>query len=540
MALKKKKDQSNEPEKVADDFLAQEAALEQETGAEYTLDIPDDEIWTYQIEGLQAPHINKPFKNAAIKKVVIVIALVLAIGCAIFLSVRAVHNDMYKYKELEDGTYELVKFSNPGGVTDITVDYVVDLETGEKDETKPISSIAEYAFNCDELITTITIGKDVKSIDCKSIYSCWKLRSVWVDDANETYCDIDGVVYTKDLTHAVHYPTAHDMHLMINNDYAVEEIDDNGNRKFISKVKDDNGNLVDNDGNNLVERVWGTNSQYNELWFQTYNKTCRTYVVPSTVTSLDDMSFAYSDIVDLYLPEGITYMGNMALFKNTALTNIYTYKTDSEITDTTYKAIDSMTEIYPSLPDGLEFIGSDCMYYLRGLNYMYIPSSVTEIGHHALWDAVYKENDELKGVSFIDMGIDEQGYENNVKTGQQWRPQYDYMLFKKSVDLNFSAERQSQFNYNIHRQYYWALQWIIGHSDDTAKAASGYLVKDMDKDGTPELVLREYDAESKTTKDSILTFNHGYLEKYSGSANYAPDDLSAIDDNTMLDTILEG
>ena len=59
MKKSKKKDK-----KQNDDFLAEEARQEQETAPAYTLDIPDDEIWTYQIEGLQAPHINKPFKNA--------------------------------------------------------------------------------------------------------------------------------------------------------------------------------------------------------------------------------------------------------------------------------------------------------------------------------------------------------------------------------------------------------------------------------------------------------------------------------------------
>ena len=53
MKLFKKKSNSN------DDFLAQEAKEEAATAADYTLDIPDDEIWIYQIEGLQAPAINK-------------------------------------------------------------------------------------------------------------------------------------------------------------------------------------------------------------------------------------------------------------------------------------------------------------------------------------------------------------------------------------------------------------------------------------------------------------------------------------------------
>ena len=42
---KRKKNEVNTIEN--DDFLAQEAQESQETAEDYTLDIPDDEIWTY-------------------------------------------------------------------------------------------------------------------------------------------------------------------------------------------------------------------------------------------------------------------------------------------------------------------------------------------------------------------------------------------------------------------------------------------------------------------------------------------------------------
>ena len=37
------------------------------------LDIPEDEIWTYQVPGLAAPHINKPYKYYNFKKAIFVI-----------------------------------------------------------------------------------------------------------------------------------------------------------------------------------------------------------------------------------------------------------------------------------------------------------------------------------------------------------------------------------------------------------------------------------------------------------------------------------
>lgn len=524
---KNKKDNASKPEEKNDDFLAQEAKEMHDDSFQYTLDIPEDEIWTYQIEGLQKPHVNQPFDNAKVKKIVVVIVLLIAIGTAIFFSVRAVHSDEYKYKQLEDGTYELVKYSNPGSVDKVTIDYVVDKKTGEKDTSKPITVINEYAFNCDEILREITIGKDVREIDGKSIYSCWWLQNVFVDKENQSYCDIDGVIYNKDVTEIIFYPNDHDKYLRLKTGYA--ELDSKG--EIRSK-------LVDDDGKEM-EELWGTTKNYNEAYFQKYNRDVRTYVVPSTVTKIGQLAFAYSNIVDLYIPEGVKTMESMAVFKNSVLLNIFSYKTDSEVTDTTYKGIDSMSEIYDSLPDGLEYIGSDCFYYERGLTYMYIPDSVTEIGHHAFWDVAYKEDNEIKGLAELNCASTEENFDANCKTGDQWRAQYDYMLFKKSIPVNFSAERQSQKSNNIHREYYWSVQWIINNCSEEVKNNSLYLVKDFDNDGTPELVLREYNEETKKTTDTILTIEYNYLEKYKGYSKYSADEMSKLDDNAQLDAIFD-
>ena len=125
-----------------------------------------------------------------------------------------------------------------------------------------------------------------------------------------------------------------------------------------------------------------------------------------------------------------------------SLENIYTYKTNNVISDTSCKAKDSFSEIYLSLPEGLEYIGSDSLSYNQAMSYIYIPSSVTYIGHHAFWDDVYKEDNQLKGISVINVAASEAEFDN-VEVGDQWRPQYDYMLFKKSVDVNYGVERQS-------------------------------------------------------------------------------------------------
>ena len=396
-----------------DDFLAQEAKEEAATAPAYTLDIPEDEIWTYHIEGLQAPRIGKEVKNKRKKQILVVAILVIAIGTAIWLSMRAVHSETYKYSVLEDGTYELVKFSNPGNIFTLTID------NAEDDASKPISTLHEFAFNCDEKITEITIGKNVKQIDGKTFYSCWALQKIKVDPENEAYCDVDGVLYSKDMTKLICYPIDHDKYLRTLTGY--------------TDLRDDDGKPM--------EELWGTTQTYDDAFYAEYNRLTRTYVVPSNVKTLGELSLNYSNIVDLYLPEGLETIETFAVFKNTVLLNIFSYTVDGENSDTTADAINSMTLIYPSLPEGLTYIGSDAFTYDQGLSYLFIPASVTHIGHHAFWDTCYKDGGEVKGIAQINAAADEETFKTNVERGDQWRPQYDYHLLKKSVDVNYGAVR---------------------------------------------------------------------------------------------------
>ena len=132
--------------------------------ADEVLNIPEDEIWTYRIEGLQAPRIVDRSVKPRVK-VLIIVFLIFAISLSIFFSIRAVSNDEFKYAQVDSG-YELIKYSNPGQVSEVSVDFV------DGDTSKPYTEIHEYAFNCDEKLVTINIGKDVEKIDCKSFYSC--------------------------------------------------------------------------------------------------------------------------------------------------------------------------------------------------------------------------------------------------------------------------------------------------------------------------------------------------------------------------------
>ncbi len=382
---------------------------------EIKLDIPKDEIWTYRIDGLAEPHINKPYTKYAMKKAIFVVTIIIAITLSMYFSIRAVHKKTFEYKDTGSGTYEFVKFSNTGYITELDIDFISHIEYNKeeadpeknftivKDTAQPIVAIKEYAFNCDEKLEIVRIGADVSEIDGKSFYTCRSLKQIIVDENNKHFCDIDGVLYNKDKTEIICYPMNHAAYLREKYGY--------------------------------TEPVAADSPDYTK-----YVDEVLTYVIPSTVEKIGKLCFNNSwDIVNVYMPEGIKTIETLAFFKNYALNGVYSYTTDEVIEATDVTALEMMTDIYPSLPEGLEYIGSDAFSYNQGITYLYIPDSVTYIGHHAFWATVYESDGQLHGIAQVNTPLEKNEFDS-IGKGGNWRPQYGGG-FGKKISVNYSAER---------------------------------------------------------------------------------------------------
>ena len=349
---------------------------------------------------------------------------IVAVSLSMLFSVLALQNETFEYTELESGI-QFSKFSNTGYLYELDIDYVSNIEyiPGNndpatnfqvvKDTTKPITSVRQFTLNCDDKIKTIYIGANVLDIDGKAFYSCWALQNIEVDENNPNYCDVDGVLYNKDKTEVLCYPCDHDEYLRQKYGYEAE--------------------LYRNDVT------------------PAYEKDIQTYVVPSSVKKIGEMCFNYANLRYIYLPEGLETIETLAVFKlhervdqwgtTPSLANIYTYKA-TDVEDPHFTGRDALGEVYLSLPEGLKFIGSDAFSYNQNLEYVYIPSSVTNIGHHAFWDDCYKEDKQIKGVNVMNVAQSEEEFAT-LTVGDDWLPEYDYLLFKKAIDVNYSAQRQA-------------------------------------------------------------------------------------------------
>ena len=463
--------------------------VNQNAEEEIVLDIPEDEIWTYKIDGLAAPHINKPYSNYALKKAIFILVIVVSVGLSIYFSVRAVSQETFKYTETEDG-WELFKFSNNGKIKELTIDYVSSIRYADRDsdaadgffsvetdESKPVTKIREYAFNCDETLQTVYIGKNVKEIDGKSFYTCRALRKIVVDPENENYCDVDGVLFTKDKKTVICCPIARnkDQRMsfveerlidkygfaqtveVLSSYLNVEKLDGENPQKTKEKLFEDlRRAMIGDDWDTvvaIVDRMIETldpedkeseNAMYDErnrMWDslkienweeadrEEFAQRALVYRLPAETETVGKLAFNYTDLETVYLPAGLKTIETLGFFRATFLKEIITYTPDGEE--------------YPSLPDGLEEIGSDAFSYDQDLTYIFIPSSVKHIGHHAFWDCVYNKDGGLAGLAGINVQASEDEFRERTTTGDEWRPQYDFMMFKKSVDVNYGAVREN-------------------------------------------------------------------------------------------------
>jgi hypothetical protein len=114
-------------------------------------------------------------------------------------------------------TIEKRAFSYCVGLTDITIHNsveVIEKSTffgciGLTSVTIPNSvwNIMEYAFARCVGLTSITIPKNVTVIEKNVFVGCEKQMSIDVDADNERYCSLDGVLFNKDKTTLIHYPS---------------------------------------------------------------------------------------------------------------------------------------------------------------------------------------------------------------------------------------------------------------------------------------------------------------------------------------------
>ena len=223
------------------------------------------------------------------KKIVSIIALILCVclcftGCESIMSLLSGSNASIEY-EIQNGEAIVKSVPNKSTVTKIVIP--------DEYEGVPVTKIADYAATNLEYVTEFTIGKNVNEIGKWALENNQHITAYNVDDANEHLCDVDGVIFTKDMKTLLFYPLAKDL-TPSKNRRGKLKLDEYGKIIYESKYIIPEG----------VETI-RTKAFYKCGYLKFIQ-------IPDSVKQIEEKAFFRSSIVDLVLPKSLEFIGKDA------------------------------------------------------------------------------------------------------------------------------------------------------------------------------------------------------------------------------------
>ena len=195
----------------------------------------------------------------------------------------------------------------------------------------PVTVISNFSIANAETLKTINIGKNVREIGAWAMTNNQRLQAFVVDEGNEYFTSVDGVLYTKDLKTIVAYPPCK----------GVEK--DSSNRVISSEAGETYAVL---DGvvtirtkafykcGYLKSVVIPDSVKYIEEKAFHYCSAIEGFDLPEGLLEIGKDAFAYcwSDaFTELNIPASVVKIGEYAMYNTNAVTKIYVNKSASEV-----------------------------------------------------------------------------------------------------------------------------------------------------------------------------------------------------------------
>ena len=224
-----------------------------------------------------------------------------------------------------------------------------------------VTSIGNGAFEGCSSLTSIDIPASVTSIGRYAFQYCKSLSSIQVNENNNNYMSIEGVLYNKEKTELIQYPVGkQDEYYIIPE--GVISIEDNA-FEYVSNLT----SII------IPEGVTSIESQA----FQ-FCSNLTSVDIPKSVTSIGSSAFQdCKSLTNIDIPEGVTSIGNGAFDGCSSLTSIVIPEGVTTIESSTFDGCSRLTSI--GIPEDVTSIGD---YAFRGcisLTSIDIPEGVTTI-----------------------------------------------------------------------------------------------------------------------------------------------------------------
>ena len=257
------------------------------------------------------------------------------------VAVTAIGEDAFRYCD------SLTSIEIPSSVT--SIGYGAFYCSGLTSITIPgnVTSIGKFAFwGCDSL-TSISIPSSITSIGDYAFDYCENLQEINVDEDNNNYSSLDGVLFNETKTEIMKYPGN-----KVGTEYAIP-------------------NSVIGIGDRAFE---------NCISLKSIN-------IPEGVTSIGEDAFEYCDsLTSIEIPSSVTSIGYSAFYNCRSLTSINISEGITSIGDYAFSGCKSLTII--NIPEGVTSIGDQTFEGCYSLTSINIPSSVTNIDFWAFYDCL--------------------------------------------------------------------------------------------------------------------------------------------------------
>ena len=275
----------------------------------------------------------------------------------------------------------------------------------EKYYSIPENVTQVYALAIDNTnLESLYIGKNVNEINGNSKYS-WarellaicglpNLNNIIVDESNELFSSESGVLYNKDKSKLLFYPsgkketyfnipsTVKKCENIFNNQY-MEKIKINtfiDNVEFLMNMQNLKNIEVDESNNNYMQKNGVLfNKSGNKIVYYPMGRDEQQYEIDSEVTEISSNAFKNSKIVRVVLPSNLTIISDNLFYNCTNLKDII-------------------------IPKSVTKIGSYAFYNCISLENVTIPKNVNEIGRYAFYNCknistlIFEENIEIKKI----------------------------------------------------------------------------------------------------------------------------------------------
>ena len=226
-----------------------------------------------------------------------------------------------------------------------------------------ITKIGFGVFSGCSSLTEITLPAGLQEIECDAFDNCSALTKITIDESNENYTTVDGVLYSKDKTVLVSYPI--------------------GNERASFTTPSTLTKIMSNTfvySKNLKEVT--LNEGLKEVPYSAFQSSKIVSVnIPASVTKIE--SFAFKDCYDLQ---------TVTIADGSKLESISMYA---------FESCKSLKQI--ELPEGLKTIDTRAFQNCAKLSKVHIPSSVTKVGEDAFYNsAVLGNTIAINGIKYLD------------------------------------------------------------------------------------------------------------------------------------------